>query len=101
MRHRIPVRTVLATMMFLALAARPALAQFDRGQIAGFVKDETGGVIPGAAVTATHTPTAIGRTLVTHATGYYLFTALTPRAYDVALGVPGLQKKGDTRGGAG
>ena len=33
-------------------AATPAFAQFDRGQISGVVKDDTGGVVPGVTVTA-------------------------------------------------
>ena len=34
-----------------ALAPTPAHAQFDRGQVGGFVKDEQGGIVPGATRT--------------------------------------------------
>jgi hypothetical protein len=91
-RHRIPVRTVLATMAFVALVAFPAFAQFDRGQIAGIVTDQTGGVIPGATVTVTNVQTRLARTLATDVTGYYIFTALAPGAYDVEVSLEGFKK---------
>ena len=90
-RHRIPVRIVLA-MAFVALVALPAFAQFDRGQIAGIVKDQTGGVIPGATVTVTNVQTRLARTIATDVTGYYIFTALAPGAYDVEVSLEGFKK---------
>src|SRR2546428_6513772 len=90
-RLRFLVRTA-AAMVFVALAVLPARAQFDRGQIAGIVKDQTGGVIPGATVTATNVQTRLTRTVNTDATGYYIFTALTPGAYDVAVELEGFKK---------
>src|SRR5438874_5917255 len=90
-RHRIPVRTVL-TMAFVALIALPAFGQFDRGQIAGIVKDQTGGVIPGATVTVTNVQTRLVRTMTTDPTGYYIFTALSPGSYDVEVELEGFKK---------
>ena len=59
-------------------AARGArrLAQFDRGQISGVVKDATGGVVPGVTVTATNLQTQTARTTVTDGTGFYTFPNL-------------------------
>jgi Carboxypeptidase regulatory-like domain len=88
-RLRTPLALVLA---WLALAPAAAFAQLDRGQISGFVKDETGGVIPGATVTATHIQTASTRTVVTDGTGYYVFTALTPGSYEVVAELQGFKK---------
>src|SRR5205823_9721125 len=68
---------------WLVLISTAAFAQIDRGQISGFVKDETGGVIPGATVTATHLQTGTARSAVTDGTGYYVLTALTPGSYEV------------------
>ena len=90
-RHRIPVRIVLA-MAFVALVALPAFAQFERGQIAGIVKDQTGGVIPGATVTVTNVQTRLVRTITTDPTGYYIFTALSPGSYDVDVELEGFKK---------
>src|SRR5207247_8879668 len=85
------VPLVMAAVALLTTAG-PASAQIDRGQIAGFVKDQSGGVIPGATVTATNIQTRIGRTVVTDATGYYIFTALSPGAYNVEAELEGFKK---------
>src|SRR5260370_39448155 len=83
----------IGVLVWLATAA-PVFAQFDRGEIAGFVKDETGGVIPGATVTVTNQQTQLARTGVTDATGYYIFTALMPGAYNVEVELTGFNKWG-------
>ena len=86
------IRAILAALALVALVAGPVLAQSDRGQISGFVIDQTGGVVPGATVTATHTQTQQLRTTVTDSTGYYAFPALTPGTYDVAVELEGFKK---------
>jgi len=80
------------TALALAASAAPAFAQIDRGQISGFVKDETGGVIPGATVTATDVQTRLPRTVATDGSGYYVFTALPPAVYDVEVELQGFKK---------
>lgn len=77
--------------LLLAMAA-PAWAQIDRGQVAGFVKDQQGGVIPGAAVTVANVLTKIERALVTDAQGYYIATSLLPGTYDFSVEVAGFKK---------
>ena len=67
-----------ASLLVIVLCAVPAFAQGDRGQITGFVKDQTGAVIPGATVTATRTQTNLPRVTVTDAQGYYVLPALPP-----------------------
>jgi len=90
---RLRARLVLVfTCGLLALAPAAAFAQLDRGQISGFVKDQTGGVIPGATVTATHVQTGAARTVTTDGTGYYVFTAVTPGTYDVVIELQGFKK---------
>ena len=91
-RQGVIVRIMLATLALVALTATPLLAQFDRGQIAGFVKDQTGGVIPGATVTVTNVQTRLARTIATDATGYYIFTALSPGQYNVEVELEGFKK---------
>src|SRR6185295_18178550 len=76
----------------LVLVPSLASAQLDRGQISGSVKDESGGVIPGATITATHTQTGTVRTAVTDGTGYYVFTALTPGLYEIVVELQGFKK---------
>lgn len=46
------------SLLLPVLAAAPALCQTGMGKIQGTVKDITGAVVPGAAVTATHVATA-------------------------------------------
>ena len=87
------------TILFVAtlvLTALPAFAQFDRAQISGVVKDESGGVIPGATVTVTNTQTKIARTGFTDSTGYYIFNALAPGSYDVEVELTGFKKFAQT-----
>jgi hypothetical protein len=55
-------RTGLVCLTILVLSVVPAFAQFDRGQIAGIVKDQSGGVIPGATVTVTNVESRRART---------------------------------------
>jgi len=85
-------RTGLACIALLVLAAAPAVAQFDRTQISGVVKDESGGVIPGATVTVTNLDTRLPRTVVTDGSGFYILTNLPPGAYDIEVELPGFKK---------
>ena len=87
MSRYLPVAVVL-----IALSVTPAFAQLDRAQIAGFVKDQTGGVIPGATVSATLRRTALTQTTVTDANGYYVFPALSPGIYEVAVELQGFKR---------
>jgi Carboxypeptidase regulatory-like domain len=84
-------RSLLAAAAFVVLSVVPAIAQIDRAQIAGFVKDQSGAVIPGATVTATQTQTGLSRTTVTDGTGYYVFPSLPPGQYDVAIELQGFK----------
>jgi hypothetical protein len=84
---------VLATLLFIvAFAAAPAFAQSDRGQIAGFVKDQSGGVVPGATVTAVNTQTLLQHLSVTDSSGYYVLPALPPGTYDLSVELDGFKK---------
>src|ERR671922_847293 len=82
----------LVSLLIVVCTAAPAFAQSDRGQIAGFVKDQSGGVIPGATVTAINTQTRLERVSVTDANGYYVLPALPPGIYDVSVELQGFKK---------
>jgi hypothetical protein len=84
-------RAFLAALALVAIAAGPALAQSDRGQIAGFVKDQSGAVIPGATVTITNTQTQQSQNNVTDGSGYYAFPALQPGTYNVSVELQGFK----------
>src|SRR5206468_5747301 len=58
-------------------------------QIEGTVRDEQGGVLPGATVTLRNEQTGVSRVAVTEADGRYLFPALAPGTYTVKVELQG------------
>ncbi len=79
MRALIRLTVVLVAMTFTTGGL--AFAQGGDGVVAGYVKDETGAVLPGVTVTTT-SPAMIGsRTAVTDAQGAYRLTNLPPGEY--------------------
>jgi hypothetical protein len=89
--HRIArcgVLFALSTLVFVASAS----AQFDRGQIAGRVKDPQGDLVPGATVTAVNQQTRLSWNTVTDGTGFYTFPNLPAGRYNVEAELPGFKK---------
>ncbi len=62
------------------------------GSVGGTIKDDTGGVIPGAVVTLSNEAGAV-RTVQTGADGSYTFRAVPPGAYSVSATYSGLQQQ--------
>ena len=60
-------------------------AQTNYGAVRGLAKDVQGAVIADATVTLTNLGTKLARTLKTNEAGEYLFTAIAPGEYDIAL----------------
>jgi hypothetical protein len=89
-------RVAAWALLLLVASAATAFAQFDRGTISGTVKDEQGGVIPGATVTVTSTTTQQARTTVTDGSGFYTFPNLTPGRYDISAELQGFKKANRT-----
>jgi hypothetical protein len=73
------------------LLAIPALAQ-NFGSIGGSVRDQSGAVIPNAAVTATNTATGVATRVASLTDGQYLFTSLVPGTYDISVEAPGFNR---------
>jgi len=86
------VGVVVMAVACALLLASPAAAQFDRGSISGVVKDQSGGVVPGATVTVTSLQTRDLLTSVTDASGYFTMTTLRPGRYDVSAELEGFKK---------
>lgn len=61
-------------------------------QLRGTVKDETGAVIPGAAVTITNEATGVAVRVQTDGQGRYIFNALQPATYAIAVAATGFSK---------
>jgi hypothetical protein len=72
-------------------AAPFAFAQ--HAQVAGSVKDETGGVLPGATVTARNLETGLARTATSDAAGNYRVPALPPGAYSLQAQLQGFSSE--------
>ncbi len=81
------------TVSLLALAlAAPASAQVgSTAQISGTVKDDSGGVLPGADVTATQTDTGFKRTVTTESNGAYTLPNLPVGPYRLEVMLSGFR----------
>jgi hypothetical protein len=67
------------------------LAFAQQGQINGVVTDSSGGVIPGASVTATEAGTGFAQTTVSGANGRYSFPSLRPTGYTITAELVGFR----------
>jgi hypothetical protein len=82
----------IVCLVGVLLSAAPTFAQFDRGQISGVIKDQTGGVMPGVTVTATQVATQTARSTVTDASGFYTFPNLPAGRYNISAELQGFKK---------
>src|SRR5688572_23543905 len=87
----VPFRSLAALLAvaLLLLSATAVTAQERTGNVAGVVKDQSGGVLPGVAVTLTNK--ASGRTVSTKtdADGSYIVRELEPGRYTVKFELTG------------
>ena len=83
-------RFVGALGMALAALAAPAAAVAQ--EISGFVKDVSGGVLPGVSVTATQVETKLARTAVTNDGGYYVIPDVPIGEYEVVAELSGFKR---------
>lgn len=70
-------------------AALPSFAQFDTATVVGTVKDNTGGVVPGATVTLTNLDTGVAIVRVTDENGSFEFITVRIGRYKVAAELQG------------
>jgi hypothetical protein len=80
----------LAVLVFLTTLA--LAAQTTTGTFFGVVRDSTGGLLPGAAVTATQTETSLTRKTVTDNQGEYLITNLPVGRYSLTVEKSGFRR---------
>jgi Carboxypeptidase regulatory-like domain len=80
--------------LFILAVAFPAvvIAQSTFGEFVGTVKDQSGGVIAGCAVTVQNSGTSATRSTVTDSTGNYTVVNLEPGTYEITVTMPGFQK---------
>src|SRR5262245_20185803 len=82
---------ILLTALILSCASA-AHAQFDTGQISGFVRDSSGGIVPGVTVTATNQGNGQQRVAVSNGEGFYVFPGLLVGTYDLAAEITGFSR---------
>src|SRR5262249_18312444 len=67
-------------------------AQFDTGQIAGYVRDTSQAVVTGATVTITNQGNGDQHSTATNANGYYVIPNLQVGTYSVSAEIAGFKK---------
>lgn len=75
--------------VLLALSASPVMAQTGDGALRGYVKDESGAILPGVTVTATSPELLVPVVSVTDETGLYRLNRLPPGTYVVTAELTG------------
>jgi hypothetical protein len=82
----------MALIGVFLLATRVCLAQSPAGIITGIVRDQSGGLIPGAAVEAISRTTGQIRSTTNNDAGEYSLAALLPGEYEIAVQAAGFQR---------
>jgi len=83
------VLVTIVTAVCLFAAVLPSFAQFDTATVVGTVKDNTGGVVPGATVTLTNRDTGVAIVRVTEANGSFEFMTVRIGRYKVTAELQG------------
>src|SRR6266849_9621543 len=86
------MRRALLFGLLTTASAVPAGAQFDSGQISGFVRDAQQGALPGATVTVANDATGTKRSTVTNATGFYVLPDIPVGSYAETVELSGFKK---------
>ena len=82
---------VLSLSLVLALSCLPLLAQENVGTVTGAVRDESGGVVPGAEISITNVGTGISTDTITSDAGIYAFNSVAIGGYRLTATMPGFR----------
>jgi len=80
---------VLLTLALMLTLSTSAIAQTNAGEVSGVVKDISGGVLPGATVTARHGATGVVVERVTDSAGRFFLPALRTGQWDITASLVG------------
>jgi hypothetical protein len=92
LRRTIPFSKWAAALLCVAAFAFPAMAQSNKGTIAGTVTDPNGAVVKDAKVTATNVATGETRNASTSGEGTYVIPALDPGVYKLTVDAQGFSQ---------
>lgn len=84
---------LLALACFVCLTARQSEAQITTSTLVGTVTDQTGAVIPGAAVTIVNQATQATNAGTANGSGNYTFTFVPPGSYTIQVSAHGFQSQ--------
>ncbi|HVW84479.1 MAG TPA: carboxypeptidase regulatory-like domain-containing protein, partial [Bryobacteraceae bacterium] len=88
----ISISRLLPVFAAACFSAALLTAQFDSGQVSGFVRDASGATVPNAAVTATNEGTRETRKTTSNAEGYYVFPQLIVGSWSVSVEASGFKR---------
>ena len=94
LRHSLKARQIIAsilTVFFFGATGALARAQTNTGEIAGTVRDGSGGVMPGATVTARHSTAGLTVERVTDADGRFFLPALRIGTWEITANLTGFR----------
>ena len=83
---------VSALLMLALLSTATSQAQSTFGTILGTVRDATGAVVPGAAITLTNKGTSSQRTATSDGSGDFILSNIDVGSYSVTITAPGFEK---------
>lgn len=93
----LPNKPMRHGFLFLALFPISLFAQFDSGALVGAVRDERGGLVEGAKVTAQNLQTGVTASTTTTAAGEYLFPTLRIGSYQITASKTGFASASATQ----
>ena len=70
----------------------PISAQMNTGELSGVVRDESGGILPGATVTASHAASGLTVERVSDTEGRFFITSLPVGEWEVVVALPGFRR---------
>ena len=76
----------------LAALSAPSTAQTNTGEIGGIVRDESGGVIPGATVSVSHPATGFSAERLSDGSGRFFISSLPVGEWQIEVSLPGFNR---------
>src|SRR5215510_3849714 len=83
---------VAVSLVLTLLTAQAGYSQVSTGTVTGFLRDQSGAVMPGVTITVTNVDRNTSQTTITNDLGSYVVPALNPGNYSVAAELPGFKK---------